>query len=57
MGSRTTFTTGLNYPTGLAFDSAGTLFNTDEWSGRIDETTPAGVTTNCATGLDHLPRF
>jgi DNA-binding beta-propeller fold protein YncE len=48
-----TFATGLDYPTGLAFDSAGDLFEGDQFSGNIFEWAGAGTTrTTLASGLD-----
>ena len=43
-GTQTTFATGLNYPTGLAFDSSGDLFESDQFSGNIYEWAGAGTT-------------
>lgn len=43
-GTPTTFATGLNYPTGLAFDSSGDLFESDQFSGHIYEWAGAGGT-------------
>jgi sugar lactone lactonase YvrE len=52
-GTQTTFATGLDYPTGLAFDSAGDLFEADQFSGHIYEWAGTGSTrTTFASGLD-----
>jgi subtilisin-like proprotein convertase family protein len=51
-GTRTTFATGLNYPDGIAFNSAGNLFEEDGFSGNIYEFTPDGTRTTFATGLN-----
>jgi DNA-binding beta-propeller fold protein YncE len=52
-GTQTTFATGLDYPTGMAFDSAGDLFEGDQFSGNIYEWAGAGSTrTTFASGLD-----
>ncbi len=40
-------------PDGLAFDSAGYLYISDYNSGKITRTSPAGVKTDFATGLNH----
>jgi len=45
------FASGLEFPTGLAFDSAGDLFVADTTAGDIYEYTPAGVRSTFATGL------
>ena len=42
-GAQSTFFTGLNFPVGLAFDSAGNLFEADNGSGSIFKFTPAGL--------------
>jgi hypothetical protein len=56
-GTESTFATGLNYPTGLAFDSAGDLFESDQFSGNIYEWSAGGNTmTTFASGLDQ-PAF
>jgi len=54
-GLRTTFASGLDLPTGLAFDSAGNLFvaNVSKFiNGAIYKFTPAGGRTTFASGLD-----
>ena len=45
------FALGLNGPEGLAFNSAGDLFETDQVSGHIYEFTPGGLKTTFASGL------
>jgi DNA-binding beta-propeller fold protein YncE len=51
-GVESVFATGLNYPTGLAFDSSGDLFEGDQFSGNIYEWKGGGATrTTFATGL------
>jgi hypothetical protein len=52
-GAQSTFASGLNGPCGLAFDSAGNLFEADEYSGNIYEFTPGGTRSTFASGLDH----
>ena len=47
-GVQTTFATGLGYPAGLAFNSAGDLFAADDASGNIYEFTN-GVATEMGT--------
>ena len=51
-GARSTFTTGVNAPSGLAFNSAGDLFEADSGSGNIYEFTPSGVRSTFASGLN-----
>ena len=51
-GAQSTFASGLNQPSGLAFDSAGNLFETDYGSGNIYEFTPSGVQSTFASGLN-----
>jgi DNA-binding beta-propeller fold protein YncE len=41
----------LNYPTGLAFNSAGNLLEVDNGSGNIYEFTPNGGSSTFASGL------
>jgi hypothetical protein len=43
----------LNGPNGLAFNSAGNLFETDLYSGDINEFTPGGVQSTFASGLSN----
>jgi hypothetical protein len=50
-GGESTFASGLYGPAGLAFNSAGDLFEADEDSGNINEFTPGGVRTTFASGL------
>jgi len=55
-GARTTFASGLGDPFGLAFNSAGDLFEADgnelgPYSGSIYEFTPGGARNTFATGL------
>ncbi|HEV2318870.1 MAG TPA: PEP-CTERM sorting domain-containing protein [Verrucomicrobiae bacterium] len=51
-GTQSTFATGLDYPTGLAFDSSGNLFEGDQFSGHIYEWAAGGTTrTAFASGL------
>lgn len=48
-----TFATGMDYPTGLAFDNSGDLFESDQFSGNIYEWPGESLTrTTFATGLD-----
>ena len=50
-GTRSSFATGLNGPTGLAFDSANNLFEADFYSGTIYKFTADGTQTVFAMGL------
>src|SRR5208282_717048 len=50
-GVQSTFASGLSGPAGLAFNSAGDLFEADELSGNIYEFTPGGVRSTFASGL------
>ena len=50
---RSTFASGLNEPSGLAFNSAGDLFETDLGSGNIYEFTPGGTRSTFASGLSN----
>jgi len=47
---------GLNGPYGLAFDSAGNLFETDYYGGTINKFAPDGTRSTFATGLNR-PAF
>src|ERR1035438_2168630 len=52
-GVRSTFaSSGLYWPFGLAFNSAGNLFEADSGSGKIYEFTPGGTRSTFASGLD-----
>jgi sugar lactone lactonase YvrE len=55
-GSPTTFATGLDYPLGIAFNSAGDLFVANSAlngpGGYISEITPGGVQSTFVTGID-----
>jgi hypothetical protein len=53
-GVQSTFASGLDYPHGLAFNSAGDLFEADFSSGNIYEFTPGGARSTFATGLHNL---
>ena len=50
-GTLTTFASGLYYPDGLAFNSAGDLFESNYGTGSINEFTSDGVQTTFASGL------
>jgi uncharacterized repeat protein (TIGR03803 family) len=55
-GARSTFATGLSYPDGMAFDSAGNLFVACQGGGiggggSIIKITPSGAQSNFASGL------
>jgi hypothetical protein len=50
-GTRSTFASGLNEPGGLAFNSAGNLFEAD-FSNNIYEFTPGGTRSTFASGLN-----
>jgi len=50
-GVQSIFASGLNYPAGLAFNSAGDLFEADLQSGNIYEFTPNGAQSTFASGL------
>jgi hypothetical protein len=50
-GGSSTFASGLDYPDGLAFNSAGDLFEADEHSGHIYEFTPNGGSSTFASGV------
>jgi len=51
-GTKSAFASGLNPRDGLAFDSAGNLFEGDSRSNTIFEFTPAGTKSTFATGLN-----
>lgn len=54
VGSPSTFTTGLNYPNSLAFNSSGDLFEADQGSGNVFEFLPGnGSPITFATGLNN----
>jgi hypothetical protein len=55
-GVQSTFASGLNGPTGLAFNSAGNLFVADG-SGNIYEFTPGGVRSTFASGYSYSEFF
>src|SRR4029077_17245120 len=50
-GTKSTFTSALNNPAGLAFDSSGNVFEADQSSGTIFTFTPAGTKSPFASGL------
>ena len=50
-GAKSTFATGLTGPVGLAFNSAGNLFEADAGTGNINEFTPGGTRSIFASGL------
>src|SRR5580704_1385639 len=50
-GTESTFASGLSNPRGLAFNSAGILFVSDNGSGNIYEYTPGGAQSLFASGL------
>jgi hypothetical protein len=50
-GARSTFASGLSWPTGLAFNSAGNLFVGSEGDGNIYEYSPNGARSTFATGF------
>jgi hypothetical protein len=50
---QSTFASGLNLPAGLAFNSAGDLFEADQASDNIYEFTTNGVQSTFASGLDN----
>jgi len=52
-GTRSIFATGLNWPNGLAFDSAGNLYEGDQASGSIIKFAPDGTRSTFATGLNN----
>jgi hypothetical protein len=50
-GTQSIFASGLNLPIGLAFDSAGNLFEAERGTGSINEFTPDGTRSTFASGL------
>jgi hypothetical protein len=52
-GGSTTFASGLDRPCGLAFNSAGDLFEADSLGGHIYEFTPNGGSTTFASGVSY----
>lgn len=50
-GAQSTFVSGLNRPYGLAFNSAGALFETDSGSGNIYKFMPGGAQSIFASGI------
>jgi hypothetical protein len=50
-GAQSNFASGLGSPYGLAFNSAGNLFEADYGSGKIYEFTPGGAQSTFASGL------
>jgi glucose/arabinose dehydrogenase len=52
-GTQSIFASGLDGPTGLAFDSAGNLFEADFWSNNIYKFTSGGTRSTFASGLYH----
>src|ERR1017187_9095405 len=52
-GTSSIFTTNVHYGVGLAFDSAGNLFEADSGSGNIYEFTPGGARSTFASGAGH----
>jgi sugar lactone lactonase YvrE len=52
-GTRSTFATELNWPNGLAFDSAGNLYGGDQYSGTIYKFAPDSTRSTFATGLNN----
>jgi PEP-CTERM motif len=51
-GTPGTFASGLGGPVGLAFNSAGDLFEADVFSGSLNEFTPGGTQNTFASGLN-----
>ncbi len=52
-GSSSILTTNVHAPEGLAFDSAGDLFEADSFTSTIYEFTPGGAQITFATGVGH----
>ena len=52
-GSQSTFASGLDNPTGLAFDGSGNLFEAELISGNIYKFTPSGSRSTFASGLSN----
>src|ERR1035438_7657618 len=52
-GVQSIFASGLSFPSGLVFDSAGDLFEADNKSGNIYEYTPGGARSIFASGLSY----
>src|SRR5207245_6929495 len=50
--SASTFATGFNSPTGLAFDRAGNLYVANEGNGTVSQVTPAGAVSTFASGFN-----
>lgn len=50
-GTQSTFASGLNLSFGLAFNSAGDLFEANQYTGNVYEFTPGGVRSTFASGL------
>ena len=51
-GTQSIFASGLNYPDGIAFNSAGNLFVANEGSDTIYKYTPGGTQITFASGLN-----
>src|SRR5215469_2452452 len=51
-GARSSFASGLNFPFGLAFNSAGDLFVANLNGNSITEITPGGVQSTFVSGLN-----
>ena len=52
--STSTFVSGLNGPTGLAFDAAGNLYVANSSNNTVSKVTPAGVASTFATGINFV---